>query len=135
MDDYENMLKRGLSRIPKSVSSGERFEVPRLSSMKSGSRTIIANFCDVASKLRREPSHLLKFLLKELATSGEVTGKKLEVLGNFTGDVVNKKLDNYIKVYVVCRECGKHDTKIVKEKGFTFIKCEACGARHTVSKV
>ena len=135
MDEYEKMLKRGLSRMPKSVSSGERFEVPRLQAQKSGSRTTMPNFCDVANSLRREPSHLLKFLLKELATSGEVSGKKLEVLGNFNEDVVNRKLENYVKMYVICRECGKPDTRIVKEKGFTFLKCEACGARHTVSKV
>jgi translation initiation factor 2 subunit 2 len=135
MDEYEKMLKRGLSKIPKSVSSGERFEIPRMSAMKSGSRTVMSNFCDVANKLRRDPSHLLKFLLKELATSGEVTGKKLEVLGNHSEDVVNRKLENYVKMYVICRECGKPDTKIIKEKGFTFLKCEACGARHTVSKV
>ena len=135
MDDYEKMLKRGLAKVPKKSAGGERFEMPRLQAHKAGSRTIMPNFCDVASALRRDSNHLLKFLLKELATSGEVSGKKLEVLGNFNEDVVNRKLEGYVKTYVLCRECGKPDTKIVKEKGFTFIKCEACGARHTVAKV
>jgi len=133
--DYEKLLKRGLEKVPKKASANERFEIPRLSVMRIGSRTIINNFTDVANALRRDVQHLLKFFLKELATSGEIKGKRVEVLGNFSEEVVNKKLETYVKNYVLCRECGKPDTKIFKEKNFWFLKCEACGARYSVPKI
>ncbi len=135
MLEYEKLLERGLSKVPKERGSGERFEMPSLRVMRAGSRTVIMNFVDVADSLRREPQHLLKYLLKELATSGEMSGKKLEVLGNFTEEAVNRKLESYVKTYVLCRECGKPDTRLVKENRVQFVKCEACGARHPVAKV
>jgi translation initiation factor 2 subunit 2 len=133
--DYEKLLKRGLEKVPKEERTGERFEMPVLKSQKSGSRSILSNFSEVAGTLRREPKHLMKFLLKELATSGEFRGSALEVQGIFTQDAVNKKLLKYVDAYVKCPECGKHDTNLVKERGFLFIKCEVCGAREPVGKV
>lgn len=133
--DYEKLLKRGLSKVPKKEKSGDRFELPRLKVQKSGSRSIITNFSEAAGTLRREPKHMMKFLLKELGTSGDLKGHTLEVQGVFMPDAVNKKLEKYVESYVKCQACGKHDTNLVKEKGFFFLKCEVCGARDSVSKI
>lgn len=135
MDSYEGLLKRGFQKVPAGHGHGERFEMPSLRVQKSGSRSILSNFTEVARALRREPKHLMKFLLKELATSGEARGHALEVQGVFTADAVNKKLEKYVGLYVRCPECGKHDTNLVKERGFFFVKCEVCGAREPVGKV
>lgn len=132
--NYEELLERGMKSIKK-PEAGERFEVPKARTSISGARTIIENFQDIAASLRREPKHLLKFLLKELATKGETENQRLIVLGNFSSDHVNRKIEIYIKDYVTCPECGKPDTRLVKEKGFMFLVCEACGARHSVGKV
>jgi translation initiation factor 2 subunit 2 len=109
--------------------------MPRFKVQKSGSRSVLTNFSEVAGALRREPKHLMKFILKELATSGELKGASLEVQGSFFPDVVNKKLEKYVESYVKCPECGKHDTNLTKERGFFFIKCEVCGAREPIGKV
>ncbi len=135
MMDYEQLLERGMEKVPKDVRSGERFEIPKAKVMRAGARTIIMNFADIASVFRRDQSHFLKFLLKELATKGEVDGKRLIVLGNFSEDVVNKKIELYAKNYVLCPECKKPDTKLIKEGNYIFLKCEACGARHSVQKI
>ncbi|MBI4020118.1 MAG: translation initiation factor IF-2 subunit beta [Candidatus Aenigmarchaeota archaeon] len=134
MDDYEQLLKSAMEKIPHREGTGERFEMPRAQAMISGQRTIITNFKDVADKLRRDPKHLQKFLLKELATSGELEPQGLVVLGNFSSDMVNRKLDAYVKAYVLCPECKRPDTRIIKEDVYHFLKCEACGAKHPVSK-
>jgi translation initiation factor 2 subunit 2 len=133
--DYEKLLKRGLDKVPAKEKSGERFEMPVLRVQKSGSRSILVNYSEVAGVLRRDPKHLMKFLLKELATSGEAKGSSIEVQGVFNQDVVNKKLEKYVEGYVKCPECSKHDTNLVKERGFFFLKCEVCGAREPVGKV
>lgn len=133
--DYEKMLEKGLKKVPAREKGGDRFEMPSFRVQKSGSRSTLVNFSEVAGALRREPKHLMKFLLKELATSGEARGPSLEVQGTFTQELVSKKLEKYVDSYVKCPECGKHDTNLVKERGFTFIKCEVCGAREPVGKV
>ena len=40
--------------------------------------------------------------------------------------------DVYTKEFVVCKECLKPDTEIIKDKAFTFVHCLACGAKHAV---
>lgn len=131
--DYEKLLERGMKKVPEKLKEKGRFVIPSADATKSGARTNINNIQEVAASLRRDVKHLVKFLLKELATKGEMKGKKLLVLGDFPAEMINRKVELYVKNYVICEECGKPDTKLVKEKGFMFIVCEACGARHPVS--
>jgi translation initiation factor 2 subunit 2 len=133
--DYNELLERGMKNMPKQASEGERFEIKKAITQKDGRKTIIVNFLEVAKSLRRDPNHLLKFLLKELATKGDYSGQRLTVLGNFTADHINKKIDIYVGSFIVCPECGKPDTQLFKEGKFTIMKCEACGARSTTSKI
>ncbi len=133
--NYEKMLERGLSKVPKKAGETRRFDIPEARIQPAGAKTIITNFIELANAFRREKGHLLKFLLKELATKGELDGQRLTVIGRFTQDVINRKLELYAKQYVLCPECHKPDTKIMKDGDYWFLKCEACGARSPVSKV
>ena len=45
---------------------------------------------------------------------------------------INEKISQYVKEYVLCPECGKPDTRLMKEDKFIFIKCSACGAKKPV---
>ena len=69
--DYEKMLEKARKELPESVLKTERFEIPKVKGHIQGNRTIISNFNQIAKTLRREPEHLLKFVLKELAAPGE----------------------------------------------------------------
>jgi translation initiation factor 2 subunit 2 len=134
--DYETLLKRGLENTPKTAIRSERWEIPKSIAMKDGLKTILSNFYDIANDLRRDPEHLLKFLLKQLATSCDSKdGKRVVIWGNFSAEAVNRKIEIYVKGFVLCPECGKPDTKLVKEDKFSFVVCEACGARHPVGKI
>ena len=130
---YEELLKRGLSKVPKKAESGDRFVIPKARVQPAGARTIIVNFYEIASGLRRDPPHLLKFLLKELATKGDLEPKRLIVLGKFPEVLINRKVEMYVKQYVMCPECSRPDTRLVKEDKYWFMVCEACGAKHPVS--
>ena len=133
MFEYEKLLERGIKKIPEKKESEGRFEIPKANVLISGARTIITNFLDIAKILRREEKHLLKFLLRELATSGNVEDKKLIVIGRFSENLVNKKIEIYVKNYVICPACGKPDTKIIEEG--KILKCEACGARTPIKPI
>ena len=69
------LRKRGYTiqeQMPKIVKERQRFEIPKVKGHIQGNKTIIVNINKICSVLGREPKHLLKFLLKELATSGEI---------------------------------------------------------------
>ncbi len=135
MQSYEKLLNQAFAKLPKKTETSERFQMPKANVQPAGARTIITNFLEIANAFRRNPEHLQKFLLKELATSGEMKGSRLVVQGRFRSEVVNRKIELYAKEYVFCPDCGKPDTKFVKEDRYLFLKCEACGSRHVVKKV
>ena len=127
--DYEAMLKRGIEKVPDDVKGKDRFHIARPGIEKAGQKTIITNFLEIAGSLRRDPGDVFKFLLKQLATKGDLTGQRAILKGVFSQKQVSDKIDLYIQLYVKCPKCNKHDTKLVFEKGRGFIKCEACGAK------
>lgn len=135
MSDYEKLLNRCMEKLPAECRDGSRFTVPKAEVLIQGARTIFTNFYDVASCLRRDPKHLLKFFLKELATSYEEKDKKVTFTGRFPGPLMNKKVELYVKNYVLCPNCCKPDTKLLKAERVEMIKCEACGAKQAVKRI
>ena len=131
--DYSEMLKKVRERLPESVFERNRFEIPQVQGHIQGNKTIINNFVAIADILGRQPEHVLKFILKELATPGELKKNGSVIMGTkVTSLRVNEKVRQYAQEFVLCSECGKPDTKLEKDGLFTYLKCAACGARHTV---
>lgn len=130
--EYEKLLKEARSKLPESVTSRERFEIPKVKGHIQGNKTIISNFFQIAGVLRRETAHILKYILKVLATPGEVTKSAVIIGAKVPASRINEKIQKYADEFVICKECGKPDTKIIKESGISFIKCLACGAKHPV---
>ena len=75
---------------------------------------------------------MLKFLLRELATSGTMKNNILVLQRKISSQKINEKIIEYVEEFVLCKECNKPDTEIIKEKGFAFKHCLACGAKHSV---
>ena len=127
------MLGDVRKNLPESVFLKERFELPKVLGHIQGNRTIISNFLQIASTLRREPDHLLKYVLKELATPGEIKKSGALILGTkVPASRINDRVRKYANEFVLCLECGKPDTQIVKEDVLTYMKCTACGAKNIV---
>lgn len=127
------MLKDVRKELPESIFEKERFEIPKIRGHIQGNRTIISNFLQIANLLGRKPEHMLKYILRGLATPGEIKKSGSVIMGTkVPASRINEKIRQYANDYVFCSECGKPDTKIEKEKGFVFIKCMACGARHPI---
>jgi len=133
LKSYEELLKDARKGLPDKTLSKERFEPPRANISIQGTKTIIANFDAVCQKLRREPKMVSKYLGKELAVPVSIEGSRLVLHGKISERQVNERLSNYIKYFVMCKECNRPDTKIISgEHGFSFLVCEACGARSPV---
>ena len=132
MDEYEKLLDAAYEKV-KPVEAGARFEIPKVKGMVEGTKTIITNFNQICSTLRRDPEHILKFLTRELATLAVQEKDRLILNRILNSSFVNQKLEVYAKDFVICRECGKPDTEIIKQENFKFLKCLACGAKHALT--
>ena len=128
-EGYLELLKRAKKDIP--VHVGERFEVPK-ADVVIGKQTAIKNFSDIAKTLRRDGKHIAKFLFKELAVPGSIRGNELHLQGRISRSLVDQRISEYVREFVVCNECGKPDTGMQKIEGVDMLKCEACGARRSV---
>ena len=130
--DYNNALDNVYKNLPESILKKERFELQEVKSIIQGNKTIISNFSSIVSQIRREAQHLLKFLLRELATPGNIDGPRLILGRKISSRLIQQKVEEYVKIFVLCPECKKPDTKLIKEDKILSIKCMACGAKHTI---
>ncbi|MBI2449220.1 translation initiation factor IF-2 subunit beta [Candidatus Pacearchaeota archaeon] len=129
--NYEQLLDEAYKKIKK-IETNERFEIPLIESAIEGNKTIVSNMQAIASRLSRDVEHIVKFLTRELAAYGLLKGGRLIFNTKISQKNLQDKLAEYIKEFVLCRECNKPDTQLVKKDRLLFIKCSACGATHSV---
>ncbi len=105
MDKYEDLLERAIDQLPPEVFEHKRFKIPKAYS-----------------------DHLLKFLMRELGTAGNIEGQRAILQGKFTHYLINERIEDYVDKYVICHECNRPDTRIIREGRIFLLKCAACGA-------
>jgi len=133
MQQYEQLLEQLYENLPKREVKNERFEVPVADVLVSGNKTVVKNFDAICAYLRRQPAQLAKYLFNELAAPGVIEGPRLALQGKFSARSVNERIQGYVKLFVICKECGKPDTNLVQvERNVFSLKCEACGAKSSV---
>jgi translation initiation factor 2 subunit 2 len=131
--EYEKMLDELYAKLHEKITHAERFEMPKFDYFVEGNKTIIKNFKAVCDKIRREPQLLIKYLTKELAVPAEMQGDRLILQRKMSGDILNKKLEDFVNMYVICKECKRPDTRTQEVgRGVRVLICESCGARKTV---
>lgn len=135
MEKYEQLLNQAYDQVKQVEHNGSRFEMPKIEGHFEGRKTILTNFFQIASYIRREPEHFQKFLLKELAAAGQREGDRLVLNIKVPSSKIALKIEQYTKEFVLCKECGKPDTEIIREGRINFIHCLACGAKHSVGNI
>ena len=130
--DYASLLNRARKGMPASVLERERFEVPKVRGHLQGNKTLISNFLQIASAIIRDPEHLLKYVLKELAAPGMIQRGMLLIGTKVPASRINEKIRKYVEEFVLCNECGKPDSKIISEGGFLYLRCQVCGSKRIV---
>lgn len=132
METYEKLLDEAYSKIKPITGQSERFEVPKIEGHFEGTKTILTNLQQIASYIRRDINHFLKYLLRELATSGSLKENRVILQTKIPSHKINEKIQEYVNEFVICKECGKPDTELIKQDKFMFVHCLACGAKHSV---
>ncbi len=132
MKSYEEMLDEAIKALPQEILVTQRFEIPKAKGHIQGNKTVVTNFNQILSDIRRDKDHFLKFLLKELATPGVFDGPRLVLGRKVSGSMINQKIQQYAQVYVLCSNCGKPDTQIITKDNLTYLKCTACGTQKAI---
>lgn len=132
INDYKELLKKAREELPDVALKAERFDMPKVKGHVEGNKTIIANFGDICNAFNREPAQLLKYLQRELATPASIDGPRLILGRKLTSILINGKLEQFARDFVLCPECNRPDTVLKKEGGILVMHCTACGAKHTI---
>jgi translation initiation factor 2 subunit 2 len=135
MDDYESMLDKAELELPEKIIGSERFVIDKVIGHIEGNKTVVVNIKKIAKDLGRDENHLLKYLLRELATPGKYVGERVIFGTKVPASLINKKIKKYASEFVYCSECGKPDTKLLLEKNVTYLKCLACGSKKPVKNL
>ncbi len=136
MEEYAQLLKKAQGELPEQfVEGSERFMIEKVKGHIEGNKTVIINLKKIAKDLARNPDHLLKYLLRELASPGKFAGERAIFGTKIAASVLNKKIKKYVSEYVYCSECSKPDTVLGREKESFFLRCQACGVKKPVKSV
>ena len=130
--DYKQLLKEAKEKLPEVQKSGERFEIPQVKGHVQGNKTIVTNYQQIISKINRPQEQLIKFLQRELASPAIMEGSRLVFGRKLSSTAINKKIELYCSEFLICKECGKPDTKMIKEERVLLLRCTACGAKHPI---
>ncbi|KAF7635031.1 eIF2B_5 domain-containing protein [Meloidogyne graminicola] len=90
---------------------------------RAGSKkTAFTNFSEICRLLKREPKHVLQFLMAELEQRGSIDGNQcLIVKGRFQQKHFENVLRVYIRDYVTCHTCRSSDTLLTKDISRLFL--------------
>jgi len=130
--DYKNLLKKVMDSTPKREVVEDRFKIPKADVFYEGNTTVIKNFDKISSAINREPDLILKFMLGGLGTAGEMSGTRAVFQGKIPGRNIQDKIVEYVDTFVMCTECNRPDTHLVKQGRNLLIRCDACGAFRSV---
>uniref|UniRef100_A0A7E4ZSD9 Eukaryotic translation initiation factor 2 subunit 2 n=1 Tax=Panagrellus redivivus TaxID=6233 RepID=A0A7E4ZSD9_PANRE len=138
---YEQLLGLvfGIMREKNPELGGEKKKFimkPPIVARAGSKKTAFSNYAEICKLLKRNPKHVLQFLLAELGTTGSVDGNQcLIVKGRFQQKHFENVLRKYIKDYVTCHTCKSSDTTLTKDTRLFFLQCNTCGSRCSVTAV
>ena len=133
--DYASLLKRASELTSVERVEEDRFKIPKVDVFNEGNTTVFRNFDKVVQALNRESNHLVKFFLGNIGTAGELTGGRLTFQGKIPAKTIQVKLNDYVENYVLCSECNRPDTHLVKKGRTILIRCDACGAFRAIGSM
>ena len=132
-EEYMKLLDRAFANSHVTVSESSDFVIPKVDSFVQGSKTVLRNLNAFADKARRDPKEIARYVSKELGVPVSVEAQGLMISGKFQTADLDKRMQRYFEVYVICKECHKPDTRLEGAgRGMFYLVCEACGSRYGV---
>jgi translation initiation factor 2 subunit 2 len=74
----------------------------------------------------------MAYLLREMGTAGNLDGRRAIFKSRLNPERLSDRLKAYVNTYVLCTECDRPDTRLVREGRVLILECDACGAHRPV---
>jgi translation initiation factor 2 subunit 2 len=101
-------------------------------------KTIWVNFYEICRMMRRNPDHVMQFVLAELGAEGSIDGSnRLVIRGKFVSKYVESLLRKYIVEYVTCSMCRSPNTELTRDPNtrLYFVHCKDCESTRSVAPI
>lgn len=121
--------------MPSTTAARDRFQVPDVDVLQEGSTTVLRNLADICDAINRDPQQVFAYLIRELGTAGTLDDRRALFKGRISPEKINDRIRSYVEEYVVCSECGRPDTHLIKEDRIAILRCDACGAHRPLKVV
>ncbi|MEM5820825.1 MAG: hypothetical protein QXP34_00685 [Candidatus Aenigmatarchaeota archaeon] len=132
MKSYEEMLEEGLKRLPQIVVNVDRYALPEIEVRYEKNKTYILNIKEILFKLKREKEEFKGDFSRIVGIPARFEKDVLVLNGIINKEVLKRKLEEYVKVFVICDVCNKPETRIVIENNIKYLKCDACGNKKII---
>ncbi len=133
--DYDFLLNRAKEQLDKINVVQERFTIPEIDSQIQGKKTLLRNAGLISKEIKRDIQHILKYFVKETGLPATTDNSKIILNGVVNTFKVSQIYKKYISEFLICKQCGKPETRIISEKGIVVMKCDACGAITPIRKI
>ncbi len=132
---YRDLLKRAKKALPSTATTKDRFQVPEVDVLQEGSTTVLRNLAEIGDAINRDPQQVFAYLLRELGTAGTLDERRALFKGRIAPENISDRIRSYVEEYVVCSECGRPDTHLIKEDRIAILQCDACGAHRPLKVI
>lgn len=101
----------------------------------NGIKTVFPNLRDICAKLNRPAEILNKFIGVELGAQATFVKQddKFLVMGQFTQERVQGKVFDFVKRFVLCKQCRNPETDPFVQKSKLGMVCKSCGKTTDIS--
>eukprot|EP01068_Selenidium_serpulae_P005505 Selendium_serpulae@DN4054_c0_g1_i1.p1 len=133
-------MSKAYLNIPSTIDDPNyRYKMQRLiakvEGRGNGIKTNVVNCGEIAQALKRPPTYLAKFLGIELGANNKYETKEKNAIinGAFEQATMQKKVDLFIEMYVLCPKCKLPEIDLLVVEGTVSCCCNACGSSATMN--
>ncbi|MEM0476123.1 MAG: hypothetical protein QW367_00595 [Candidatus Aenigmatarchaeota archaeon] len=127
MKSYEEMLEEALKKLPDVFISSDRYAIPEIEVKYEKNKTYVLNIKEILFKIKRKEEDFKGDFSRIVGIPARFENDILVLNGLVNKEILRKKLEDYIKNFVICDVCNKPETIIIEENKIRYLKCEACG--------
>lgn len=108
-----------------------RYKMQSIMTVYERGHTVLINIMNISHDLNRPMEDILRFLKSKLSTSIIDKNDKIKIKGIVEKDKLQELIFDYIKIYVLCKECNNPETIITNNK----LRCGACGNKSKIDQL
>ncbi len=132
---YDDLLYR-LHVLKTADDTYKKANLPALKVIRKNRLSIFSNFGAYCDRLCRSKEHVSNYFKTETGSNISINSQdQLLIQGVLTESKCESIMKNYIRQFVMCKQCKGIASSIIKGNGLTYIQCHQCSAKTSLGKI